>query len=228
MSDPRRYQGRRLGFPIGPKNTNLIEDVKFLLALKLRQIPFSSCRQEVENVKANQRPGDLSWSLNQFEHINWVENVKILFPINFDWYMYLQMSKMAIEKTRFTKLSSCTCINLMLMPLWNMLDDSSNAETNYDILVEYITTLRKGQGNPIRLFMICYPRQGLPNRGYCKSWERGWDSLSLSHYGYWLFFSRAFYFSYTADVNVRLVIQSTTPWQRSLWQRHSFGNVMAP
>ena len=44
-------------------------------------------------------------------------------------------------------------------------------------LIEYITTLWKGQGNPIRVSMICNPRRGMPSRGCCKSWTRGWDSL---------------------------------------------------
>ena len=46
-----------LFFPIGPKNTNLVEDVKILLPVKFRWIPFSGFRGEVENVSTNQRPG---------------------------------------------------------------------------------------------------------------------------------------------------------------------------
>ena len=46
-----------LFFPIGPKNTNLVEDVEILLPIKFRWIPFSRFREEVENVSANQRPG---------------------------------------------------------------------------------------------------------------------------------------------------------------------------
>ena len=44
-------------------------------------------------------------------------------------------------------------------------------------LIESITTLWKGQGNPIRVSMICNPRRGLPSRGCGKSWTREWDSL---------------------------------------------------
>ena len=40
--------------PIGPKNTNLVEDVKIFLPVKT---PFGCFRGEVENVSANQRPG---------------------------------------------------------------------------------------------------------------------------------------------------------------------------
>ena len=57
MSRPIRGQGGHLVFPIGPKNTNLIEDIKILLPVKFRRIPCSSFRGEVEYVSANQRPG---------------------------------------------------------------------------------------------------------------------------------------------------------------------------
>ena len=43
--------------PIGPKNTVLVKDVEILLPVKLRRILFSSFREEVENVSANQRLG---------------------------------------------------------------------------------------------------------------------------------------------------------------------------
>ena len=57
MSQPIRGQGGHLFFPIGPKNTKLVEDVEILLPVKFRWIPFSGFRGEVENVSANQRPG---------------------------------------------------------------------------------------------------------------------------------------------------------------------------
>ena len=44
-------------FSVGPKNTNLVEDVEILLPVKFPWIPFSGFRGEVENVSANQRPG---------------------------------------------------------------------------------------------------------------------------------------------------------------------------
>ena len=46
-----------LFFMIGPKNTNLVEDIEILLPVKFRWIPFSGFRGEVENVSANQRSG---------------------------------------------------------------------------------------------------------------------------------------------------------------------------
>ena len=36
MSQPIRGQDSHLAFPIGPKNTNLIEDVEILLPVKFR------------------------------------------------------------------------------------------------------------------------------------------------------------------------------------------------
>ena len=57
MSQLIRGQGGHLVFPIGTKNTNLVEDVEILLPVKFRWILFSGFRGEVENVSANQRPG---------------------------------------------------------------------------------------------------------------------------------------------------------------------------
>ena len=57
MSQPIRGQGGHLVFPIGPKNTNLVEDVEILLPVKFRWIPFTGFRGEVENISANKRPG---------------------------------------------------------------------------------------------------------------------------------------------------------------------------
>ena len=57
MSQPIRGQGGNLVFPIGPKNTNLVEGVEILHCVKFCWIPFSGFREEVENVSANQRPG---------------------------------------------------------------------------------------------------------------------------------------------------------------------------
>ena len=36
MSQPIRGQGGHLAFPIGPKNTNFVEDVEILLPVKFR------------------------------------------------------------------------------------------------------------------------------------------------------------------------------------------------
>ena len=57
MSQQIRGQDGHLVFPIGPKNTNLVEDVEILIPVKSRWILFSGFRGEVENVSINQRPG---------------------------------------------------------------------------------------------------------------------------------------------------------------------------
>ena len=67
LSQPIRGQGGHLVFPIGPKNTNLVEDVEILLPTKFRWITFSGFRGEVENVSANQRPGRPSCFTDQPE-----------------------------------------------------------------------------------------------------------------------------------------------------------------
>ena len=62
---PIRGQQGHLVFLIGPKNTNLVEDIEILLPVKFRWIPFSNFRGEVENVSANQRQGWPSCFFNQ-------------------------------------------------------------------------------------------------------------------------------------------------------------------
>ena len=53
MSLPIRSQGGHLVFPIGLKNTHLVEDIEFLLPVKFRLIPFGSFREEVEKLTTN-------------------------------------------------------------------------------------------------------------------------------------------------------------------------------
>ena len=67
MSQPIRGQGSHFVFPIGLKNTNLVEGVEILLPVKFRWISFSGFRGEVENVSANQRPGRPSCFYNRPE-----------------------------------------------------------------------------------------------------------------------------------------------------------------
>ena len=57
MSQPIRGQGGHLIFLIGPKNTNLVEDIEIVFPVKFCWIPFSGFREEAENVSANQRLG---------------------------------------------------------------------------------------------------------------------------------------------------------------------------
>ena len=77
--------GGHLDFPIGPKNTNLVEDLGILLPIKFRLIQFSGFRGEVKNVSANQRPGGhLDFPISP-KNTNLVEDVEILLPVKFRW-----------------------------------------------------------------------------------------------------------------------------------------------
>ena len=60
-------QGGHFCFLIGPKNTNMVEDIEILLPVKFRAISISGFRGEVENVSANQRPGQPSCFPNRPE-----------------------------------------------------------------------------------------------------------------------------------------------------------------
>ena len=71
MSQKIRGQGGHLVFPIGLKNTNLVEGIEILLPVKFRWIPFSGFKEEVENVSANQRP----WRPSCFS--DWPEKHKL-------------------------------------------------------------------------------------------------------------------------------------------------------
>ena len=88
MSQPIRGQGGHLIFPIGPKNTNLVEDVEILLPVKFRWIPFSGFRGEVENVSANQRPGRPSCFSDRPKNTKLVEDIEILLPIKYRWILF--------------------------------------------------------------------------------------------------------------------------------------------
>ena len=57
MSQQIRGQGGHLVFPIGLKNTNVVEGVETLLPVKFRRILFRGFFREVENVSANQGRG---------------------------------------------------------------------------------------------------------------------------------------------------------------------------
>ena len=83
MSQPISGQGGHLDFPIGPKNTNLVEDVEILLPVMFHWIPFGSFRGEIENVSANQWSGRPSCFSDRSENTNLVEDVDILLPVKF-------------------------------------------------------------------------------------------------------------------------------------------------
>ena len=71
-------QGGHYCLMIGPKNTNLVEDIEILPPIKFRWITFNGLRGEVENVSANQRPGRPSCLSDQPEKHklgSWRENL---------------------------------------------------------------------------------------------------------------------------------------------------------
>ena len=83
MSQQIRGQGGHLVFLIGPKNTNLEEDLEILLSVKFLPIRFSGFRGEVKNVSANQRPGGhLGFPISP-KNTNFVEHIEILLPVKF-------------------------------------------------------------------------------------------------------------------------------------------------
>ena len=63
-------------FQIGPKNTNLLEDVEILLPFRFRWIPFSGFREEVES------GGHLVFQIGP-KNTNLLEDVQILLPFRF-------------------------------------------------------------------------------------------------------------------------------------------------
>ena len=81
MSQQIKGQGDHLVFPIGPKNTNLVEDIDILLPVMFRSILFNGFR-EIENVSANQRPGPPSCPISP-KNTNLVDHVEILLPVKF-------------------------------------------------------------------------------------------------------------------------------------------------
>ena len=62
MSQPIRGRGGHFVFPILAKSTNLVEDVKILVPVKFRWIPFSGFREEVENLKSFWKVNDNRWT----------------------------------------------------------------------------------------------------------------------------------------------------------------------
>ena len=83
MSQPIGDQGGHLVFAIGPKNTKLVEDVKILLPVKFRWIPYSGFREEVEIFfrQPEARAGHLVFPIGP-KNTNLVEVVEILLPVN--------------------------------------------------------------------------------------------------------------------------------------------------
>ena len=75
-------EGSHLDFLIGPKNTNLAEDVEVWLPVKFWRMLFRGF--VVENVSANQRPGGHLSSTIGPKNATLVEDTEILLPVKFN------------------------------------------------------------------------------------------------------------------------------------------------
>ena len=86
MPQPIRDQGGHLVFPIGPKNTNLVEDVAILLPVKFRWIPFSGFKRRSRKClsQSEVRAAILFFPIGP-KNTNLVEDVAILLPVKFRW-----------------------------------------------------------------------------------------------------------------------------------------------
>ena len=92
MSQSIRGQGGHLGFPMDPKNTDLVEDVEILLPVKFGWIPFSSFR-EVKSVSATRGPGGcLGFPIGP-KNTNLIEDVVILLTVKFRWITFSDYRK---------------------------------------------------------------------------------------------------------------------------------------
>ena len=75
--------GGNLDFPIGPKNTSLVEDVVFLILVKFRQILFSGFRGKDKNASDNQTQGCHLYFLIGLKNTKLVEDVVFLPSVKF-------------------------------------------------------------------------------------------------------------------------------------------------
>ena len=83
MSQSIRSRAAIFVFRSAQKNTNLVEDIEFLLIVKFRWNLFSGFRGKVENVSANQRPGGHLCFSDRPENIILVEGIEIYFLSSF-------------------------------------------------------------------------------------------------------------------------------------------------
>ena len=78
--------GRSSFFLIGPKNTNMVEDVEILLPVKFCWILFSGFRGEVEKcLSQSEARAAILFFPSGPKNINLVEDVEILLPVKFRW-----------------------------------------------------------------------------------------------------------------------------------------------
>ena len=93
MSQPIRGQGGHLVFPIGPKNTNLVEDVEIYLPVKFRQIPFSGFSGECENVKLTTTDDGRRTTHDHNSALELFLGFTVLYTYNFDRWFRVQIFK---------------------------------------------------------------------------------------------------------------------------------------
>ena len=89
MSQPIRGQGGHLVFPIGPKNTNLVEDVEILLPVKfsLNSLQWLKRRSRKMSQPIRGQDGHLVFPIG-LKNTNLVEDIKILLPVKFRWISF--------------------------------------------------------------------------------------------------------------------------------------------
>ena len=115
MSQSIRDQSGHLVFPIGPKNINFVEDVEILHPVKFRWILF---RGEVENVKANQRPGGHLVFLIGPKNTNLIADVEILLPVKFHWIPVQRFLKKSWKCKKLTTDDGQRVIPIVHVSLW--------------------------------------------------------------------------------------------------------------
>ena len=85
MSQPIRGQGGHLVFPIGRKNTNIVEDVEIFLSVKFHWIPFSGFRGKSKmSQPIRGQGGHLVFPISP-KNTNLVEDIEILLHVKFRW-----------------------------------------------------------------------------------------------------------------------------------------------
>ena len=83
MSQPIRGQGGHLVFPIGPKNTNLVEDVEILLPVKFRWIPFSGFKGGRKCISQSEARSAILFFRSALKSQTWLRTLRSCFQSSF-------------------------------------------------------------------------------------------------------------------------------------------------
>ena len=85
MSQPIRGQGGHLVFPIGRKNTDLVEDVEILLPVKFHWILLGGLKEKSKmSQPIRGQGGHLVFPIST-KNTKLVEDVEVLLPVKFRW-----------------------------------------------------------------------------------------------------------------------------------------------